>query len=456
MAGCRRWNPPGKSHADAFKERPAEEQRERLGVLSRRELLALEKAWGWWARPAQLPPPTREIALPESEEWRYWIIFAGRMWGKSRTAAEWLRGKIERGEARSIVLAAPRYEDVERIMIANLYNVFPTGRKPKYNRDAHRLSFWPWTPDAPHADICTGEKPDGFRGPEWDCGWLDEFAAFTKLSEVWELLLPAMRAKPPKGGVPQIICTTTPRNKPVLHALLENPQAVLTLGASAENAHNVAGGVLEAVRFIYQDSDLAAQELGGQLLGNEPGALFRQEWFTAHRAPAPRFKKKIVVVDTSGSGKDTACECGIVLLGLAEDGTPYVLGDFSVRASPLEWAKRMYDVYLEHKADEIVYECHYGGQLVPSLFTLLKIRAKLVPHPAVGTKAERAQPVRALVQNGRVKFVGAFKQLEMQCCTWVPGDNESPDRMDAFVHGVTYLVPAIRVARGTIVVPGMY
>jgi phage terminase large subunit-like protein len=456
---CRFWNPTGESQADEFRALPVEERRRRLERLSPAKALALRYEWSFWARPKQLAPPLVDVALPDTPEWRYWVVLAGRMFGKSRLAAEWLRGRIERDELHRIVLAAPRYVDVERIQIANLYAAFPPGKKPRYNRDKFRVDFWPYTADAPYADVCSGEKPDSFRGPEWDGGWLDEFAAFTKLDDVWALLLPAMRAIPPKGGPPQLVCTTTPRNRPVLHRLLENPAAVFTQGASSENAHNVASGVLEAVRFVYGNSELADQELGGKLLGNEPGALFRTEWIARNRCiePAKKIKKKIVVVDTSGSGKDTACECGIMLLGLSEDGqTVYLLGDYSLRASPDVWARRAFQVYAEHKADAILYEKHYGGELVPTIFKLLGLKAKFVDLSAVGTKAERAQPVRALVEQGRVKFVGVFKELELQLTTWTPGDNESPDRMDALVHGVTYLFPAVQVARGALNLPFIF
>jgi phage terminase large subunit-like protein len=453
---CRLHNPDGLSQADMFRALPAEERKRRLFALSQREQLALATRWSFFARPKQLAPV--DVAYPGGESWRYWLILAGRMFGKSRLAAEWIRGRIERGEARSIVLAAPRYMDVERIMIANLIKAFPIGRKPRYIRSKLRLEFYPYGPDAPHADVVTGEKPDAFRGPEWDTGWLDEFAAFDHIDEAWALLVPAMRAIPPKGGVPQVVITTTPRPRKVLHDLLDNPAAVLTQGASADNAHNVAAGVLDAVKFIYAGSELEAQELGGALLGNEPGASFRQAWFDANRASPPvRFKRKVLVIDTSGSGKATADECGIVLVGLAENGlTAYLLGDYSLRATPEEWARRADQIAREQGANEILYEANYAGEFVPTTFKLLGLKAKFRPIFAHGTKAERAQPAAALVQTGRVKFCGTFPKLEMQCCTWTPRDRKSPDRMDSMVHGIVDCFPILEVARGGLAIPGMY
>lgn len=453
---CRSHNPEGPSKADVFRALPPAERRRRLFALSQREQLALATRWDFWARPKQLAPPDVAVELG-GEPWRYWLLLAGRMFGKSRLAAEWIRARVESGNAKSILLAAPRYQDVEKIMVANLIKAFPIHRKPRYVRSKLRLEFYPFGDDAPKAHVVTGERPDGFRGNEFDCGWLDEFAAFDHLDECWELLVPAMRAIPPKGGVPQVVVTTTPRPRKVLHDMLANPATVLTQGASADNAHNVAAGVLDAVRFVYAGSELEAQELGGALLGNEPGASFRQAWFDANRAAPPaRFKRKVLVIDTSGSGKATADECGIILLGLAENGlTAYVLGDYSRRATPEEWARAADQIAREQGAAEIVYEANLGGELVPTIFKLVGLKAKLRPVYAHGTKSERAQPAAALVSTGKVKFCGVFPKLEMQCCTWTPRDRgTSPDRMDALVHGIVDCFPILEVARGGIAIPG--
>jgi phage terminase large subunit-like protein len=41
--------------------------------------------------------------------------------------------------------------------------------------------------------------------------------------------------------------------------------------------------------------------------------------------------------------------------------------------------------------------------------------------------------------GARVHHTRAFPELEDQMCTWVPGD-DSPDRMDALVWALTYLM----------------
>ncbi|HEY4720309.1 MAG TPA: hypothetical protein VII92_00565, partial [Anaerolineae bacterium] len=53
-------------------------------------------------------------------------------------------------------------------------------------------------------------------------------------------------------------------------------------------------------------------------------------------------------------------------------------------------------------------------------------------------KAIRAEPISALYEQGRIKHVGFFADLEDQLCTWMPGE-KSPDRLDALVWAFTEL-----------------
>ena len=40
-----------------------------------------------------------------------------------------------------------------------------------------------------------------------------------------------------------------------------------------------------------------------------------------------------------------------------------------------------------------------------------------------------------MYEQGRVHHVGLFPELEDQMVSWVPGEGDSPDRIDALVHG---------------------
>ncbi|MEV7929222.1 hypothetical protein [Kitasatospora sp. NPDC088779] len=78
--------------------------------------------------------------------------------------------------------------------------------------------------------------------------------------------------------------------------------------------------------------------------------------------------------------------------------------------------------------DQLAREGETHGQLMP---LIVEVNAK------VG-KRLRAGPVTQLYEPGRVHHVGHYPELEGQMVTWVAG-MDSPDRMDAAVHGLTEL-----------------
>ena len=68
------------------------------------------------------------------------------------------------------------------------------------------------------------------------------------------------------------------------------------------------------------------------------------------------------------------------------------------------------------------------------------------------TTALAVRPVSSLYEQGRIHHHGAFAELEDQYCTWVPDEEDSPDRLDAAVWGFTELMlgkdsAGIRTAR---------
>jgi phage terminase large subunit-like protein len=104
--------------------------------------------------------------------------------------------------------------------------------------------------------------------------------------------------------------------------------------------------------------------------------------------------------------------------------------------------------YKEFKADRIVAESNFGGAMVEGTIRSVD---KSVPYKAVNAsrgKWLRAEPIAALYEQGRVKHVGAFPQLEDEMVTFSPdgtSDGESPNRLDALVWALTELMlePAV-------------
>ena len=147
----------------------------------------------------------------------------------------------------------------------------------------------------------------------------------------------------------------------------------------------------------------------------------------------------VVAVDPSGNTGDGDA-CGIVVCGVDDKGHGYVLADQTISASPNRWAIAAIAAYHEFNADRIVYETNYGGAMIPDLFRTVDRSVPLKGVNATRGKALRAEPVSAMYEQGKVHHVGYHKDLEREMCQWVPGDGDSPNRLDAMVHGMTDLL----------------
>ena len=75
---------------------------------------------------------------------------------------------------------------------------------------------------------------------------------------------------------------------------------------------------------------------------------------------------------------------------------------------------------------------------VPQVLALPETGPPVQTIKAVGSKAVRAELISPEWESGRVHHVGHFPTAEQQMAVWLPSQ-DSPDRMDAFVHLVTEL-----------------
>lgn len=76
-----------------------------LSEAQRRELL---ERWERWAHAGQ---------VPTAEGWRIWLILAGRGFGKTRAAAEWVSDYARRHPDARIALVGATIDDVQRVMV---------------------------------------------------------------------------------------------------------------------------------------------------------------------------------------------------------------------------------------------------------------------------------------------------------------------------------------------------
>jgi len=405
--------------------------------------------WRMWARPTQL--------APRDHTWLIWLLLSGRGWGKTRTGAEWVRERIERGEAKSIGLIGSSLSDVWKEMvygtddapgIKGVFDYLPDRLRPVIRRTDREIRFH----TGAVARIFTAEEPE-VRGPNIDTWWCDELAKWRYLQSCWDNIEMTLRAR---GRTPPRICiTTTPRPLKIIKELLDDPDVRVTFGSTFANASNLAPSFIRRMLRRYASSRQGLQELYGMLLDDNPDSLFRSRSFETSRindpGHCPELARIVVAVDPAVTAKDHSDETGIIVLGIDARGEIYVLADLSGKYTPEEWGNVVVDAYFGHRADAVIGETNRGGDLVKAnaraaLFRKRGARAVLPFDEVHATRGKvlRADPVSTMYQQGRIHHVGMFAQLEDEMCEWNPRVSPlSPNRLDALVWGVHALCPEL-------------
>lgn len=125
--------------------------------LTDAEAYELLHDWQLWARPGQMVPKST---------WSYWLILAGRGWGKTRTGSEWVRQKIK--TCRYTNLIGATVDDARDIMIegeSGILAICPKGERPRY---VGRKLIWP---NGAKSLIFTADEPDRLRGKQHEALW---------------------------------------------------------------------------------------------------------------------------------------------------------------------------------------------------------------------------------------------------------------------------------------------
>jgi phage terminase large subunit-like protein len=427
----------GKDERDAF-----------LEGLSPNALMSLPWLFEHWALEGhQLPP---------DGDWTTWVILGGRGAGKTRAGSEWIRAQVEGGRpgdpgvCSRVALVAETLDQAREVMVfgeSGILACSPPDRRPTWQATRRRL-VWP---NGAVAQIFSASDPESLRGPQFDCAWCDELAKWRKGEDAWDMLRFALRL----GALPRTLVTTTPRGNALLKAILDDPETAVTRAPTSANAMHLARSFLEGVTRKYGGSSLGRQELDGELILEAEGALWSWAGLDAARAPRAELDRIVVAVDPPVSSGEGADECGIIVAGAVQSGSPrdwraQVIADGSLKgASPQAWAERAVRLFHAHGADRLVAEVNQGGELVASLIRGVD---PMVPFRGVRAskgKAVRAEPVAALYEQGRVTHAGAFGALEAQMTQMTTSGfagKGSPDRVDALVWAITDLMidPAAR------------
>jgi len=376
------------------------------------------------------------------------MIMAGRGFGKTRAGAEWVRMIADSNPDARIALVSSSLAEARAVMVegeSGLLSICRPGHKPIFEPSLHRVRF----KSGAQAQLFSAAEPESLRGPQHSHAWCDEIGkwplAHERATRCWDNLLLGLRL----GNDPRIAVTTTPRAVPLVRRLVAQAasgEVAITRGSTLDNTENLAARFIDAVASEFGGTQLARQEIDGELLDDIEGALWNRSLLEENRehGPVPNHVRVVVAVDPpAGTSGD---ECGIIVAALGDDGIGRVLADCSMNgATPAQWARQVAEAARQWDADRVVAEANQGGAMVESVLRAADqaLPIKLV-HASRG-KIARAEPVAALYATGRVRHAGQFARLEDQLCGLLTGGTyagpgHSPDRADALVWAMSELL----------------
>ena len=271
----------------------------------------------------------------------------------------------------------------------------------------------------------------------------DELAAW-RYPEAWDQAMMGLRI----GRDPRVVVTTTPRPTRIVRDLIAAPTTVVTRGSTYDNVDHLAPAFIDKIIERYQGTRMGRQELYGEVLLDNPSALFRRDWIDETRVRShPQLRKVVVGVDPSGGEGVENDEQGIVVAGTDINGRDgYVLADYTCKLGPAGWARRAVAAYHEFEANYVVAESNFGGDMVKHT---IKMEDPDVPVRLVSAsrgKAVRAQPIADLYEQRRIHHLGSLPLLEDELVEWnSDGSGPSPNRLDALVWAFSELMVTARV-----------
>lgn len=303
-------------------------------------------------------------------------------------------------------------------------------------------AVWPNGAEARLMGAYTPEDVERLRAAGNRCLiWLEEVAAMRRLDDALEHTAYGLRV----GPRPHYIGSTTPKPRPKIKELRDAETTIVTRGKTSAAIH-LAQAVRDALMKKYAGTRKGRQELDGVLFEDVEGALWTTQRIDRDRVKtAPPGIRIVVSIDPAVSNTEESDETGILVVGAdpaKEHG--YVLDDLSGHYAPEEWAAIAVEACKRWDADYIVGERNQGGDMVKATIRAYDRTARYRDVTATKGKRLRAEPIAVLAEQGRIHHVGTFPELEDQQVTWVPGEDgsksDSPDRLDAMVHGLTDLM----------------
>jgi phage terminase large subunit-like protein len=406
-----------------------QEESDRLDALIAAKSPPRPRPWHKLARRNQLPPPG---------DWNIWLFLAGRGFGKTRLAAEWLAEQAATNPNTEWAIVAPTWRDCRKVCIegsSGLLKAFLPG-------ELHSVNASDLTVRLNNGSRIYGYSADGFeriRGSNLAGAWVDEAAVMGPVEDLFaEALMPALRI----GQNPRVLITTTPRPIKFLRDLVArgDGSVAVTRGATWDNEANLSKTAISELKARYEGTRTGRQELEGELLEDVEGALWNRDQVDATRVhKLPAMSRIVVAVDPAVTSGEKADHTGIIVAGRSLDGHFYIIEDCTMKGTPHACMLAASKAYHRWHADRMVAEVNNGGDYLQAVLQTVDSNIAYTQVRATRGKLTRAEPVAALWEQGRGHIFGYLPTLEDQMCSYTQDSQESPDNLDACIWAATEL-----------------
>ena len=392
-----------------------------------------------------------------------WLMMTGRAWGKTLAAVWWVIEEIVKtyDPSEPVSAAQPQRIAASLLLRASRFLIrCATWGRLAYS-SKHPKDAWQWE-DRVKAygssfgcgcrrmlRLFRGSAGNRLRGPGLDkaygptrlAAW-PNYRVQRRKRTLGRCSLPTLR----ESESPRIVGTTTPKPIKLLHRYNRAPDgtALAAGGHRGTTPHYPPKPLVKLIRDTYRGRIDEEQELEGKLLTESPFALWKQaDIDLAERlgsVPRADLQRVVVSVDPSISQGGLAAECGIVIVGRVKDSERLVVvDDLSGRMDPEIWGQAVHNACRAYDCPALA-EDNQGGAMVHQVINQdpAKRRVPVLTVHASESKRERAIPVAALYGRGQVGHARRFAQLNGELTAWDPS-KESPNRLDALVHGLREL-----------------
>jgi phage terminase large subunit-like protein len=403
-----------------------------------------------------------QIVPFQRDDWEVMALEGGRGTGKTVCGAT-ACVKVLRAQkkAADIFVGGPTNTDVRNICLEG-----PTGLYTLYAKEFKSYSRSLGQMELIHRDggrvLAMGtERPKRWNGGNWTWGWFDEYALCNKDSIADANL--ALRGGPKTGPWrARMLVTFTPKGQVWTRDLMKKPTTYVPryIGPDGkprrpttfDNPYLPQRRV-EVLKTQFLGTRLGNRELLGIEVFGVPGALWRpgiikhvtdpEQW------PLP-WLRVVVAIDPAGTSArrkadenslsekerlnlEKRAKTSICVKAKGRDGRNYTLAWVAGHWTPTQWAQKAVQYFRAYKADRIVAEKNFGGEMVESTLRQVWADAPITLVNASDGKRQRAEPVVALEEQGKEIHCLVFPEGESQCCAFIDSDhNEGADYVDSY------------------------